>query len=254
MLATRFRDKGFLLIVLTLLAFGIGSAPACGQDGDESAGMKEMIVKTTEDFDVTGDGSNAAWQQAAWTPLSRNAAVAEHNYTARIKMLYSETGLYILFDGTDSLLTATLDADYLKLWTEDVFEAFFWTDEQHPVYFEYEISPLGFELPLIIPNFDGSFFGWIPWQYEGERLTRKAVSIQGGPQTSGARIEGWRAEVFVPYALLSPLQNVPPTPGMRWRANFYRVDYDGQKTTYWSWTPVESSFHEYDRFGTITFE
>ena len=109
--------------------------------------------------------------------------------------------------------------------------------------------------PLVTEtNFDGSFFGWIPWQYEGERLTRKAVSIRGGPPAPGGRIEGWQAEVFIPYALLKPLQNVPPKPGAHWRANFYRIDYDGEKTTYWSWMPIESSFHEYDRFGTITFQ
>ncbi len=217
----------------------------------------EMTIPTTADFDVTGDGNNPAWQQAEWamlSPLSGPLGAAEHDYATRIKMLYSQTGLYVLFDGEDRALTATLEGDYLKLWTEDVFEFFFWTDEQHPIYFEYEISPLGYELPLIIPNFDGAFFGWIPWQYEGDRVTQKAVAILAGPQTSGAEIEGWRAEVFVPYDLLAPLPNVPPQPGMRWRANFYRIDYDDGKTTYWSWSPIERTFHEYERFGTIIFE
>ena len=249
--ATRRWERGVLTFVLTLIILGIGSTPACGQGG---ARDDPMIVKATDDFDVTGDGSNPAWQQASWTTLGRHATVAGHGYTTRAKMLYSSTGLYVLFDGTDSLLTATLDADYQKLWTEDVFEVFFWTDEQYPVYFEYEVSPLGFELPLIIPNLDGSFFGWIPWQYEGPRKTRKATSIVGGVRSSGARIEGWRAEVFIPYVLLAPLQNVPPEPGVRWRANFYRIDYDGGKTTYWHWKPIETSFHEYSRYGTISFE
>jgi hypothetical protein len=222
--------------------------PVAGQD----AGM-HLTIPATADFDVTGDGSDPAWERAAWTPLSvrRDGGLG---YATRFKMLYSETGLYILFDGADRRLIATLEGDYLKLWNEDVYEFFFWTDEAHPLYFEYEISPLGYELPLIIPNFDGTFFGWIPWQYDGERLTRKAVAILGGPQTSGAEIEGWRAEVFVPYALLAPLPNVPPQPGTRWRANFYRIDYDDGQTTYWSWSPIAQTFHEYERFGTITFE
>jgi len=246
----------FVLVVMGLQAC---KAPASDQQVssdqpviEEETGM-QMTIPTTADFDVTGDGTNPAWEIAEWARLEIRRD-GGHGYATRIKMLYSQTGLYVLFDGEDRVLTATLEGDYLKLWTEDVFEFFFWTDEQHPIYFEYEISPLGYELPLIIPNFDGDFFGWIPWQYEGDRVTQKAVVILGGPQESGASIEGWRAEVFVPYDLMAPLPNVPPQPGMRWRANFYRIDYDDGKTTYWSWSPIDKTFHEYERFGTIIFE
>ena len=144
--------------------------------------------------------------------------------------------------------------DFLNLWTEDVFEFFLWPDERVPVYFEYEISPLGYELPILVPNLDGYHLGWRPWHYEGARKTQKATSIIGGPKESGASVESWKAEVFVPYAVLKPLQNVPPEPGARWRANFYRVDYDEGRTTSWSWTKVGSSFHEYQKFGTLVFE
>ena len=169
-------------------------------------------------------------------------------------MLYSKSGIYVLMDASDELLTATMREDFLNLWTEDVFEVFLWTDERYPVYFEYEISPLGYELPIIIPNFEGKFLGWRPWNYKGDRKTRKAVTIVGGRQQSGAKIQGWKAELFFPYELLRPLQNVPPKPGTRWRANFYRVDYDGGEQTAWDWARVGPSFHEYKKFGTLVFE
>ena len=116
-------------------------------------------------------------------------------------------------EGTDRKLTATMTDDFMDLWNEDVFEVFLWTDERYPVYFEYEISPFNHELPILIPNFGGQFLGWRPWHYERDRVTRKATSIIGGPKESGATIEGWRAEFFFPYALLRPLQNVPPKAG-----------------------------------------
>src|SRR5690606_5116958 len=178
----------------------------------------------------------------------------EHDYTARFKMLYSNKGVYVLFDGTDETLTATMQEDFLNLWTEDVYECFFWTDEKHPVYFEYEISPLGYELPILIPNLDGTFLGWRPWNYEGDRKIQKAVSATGGPNESMAKVRGWRAEVFIPYELLKPLGNVPPKPGTKWRANFYRVDYDGGETTGWDWARVGPSFHEFQKFGTLVFD
>jgi hypothetical protein len=89
--------------------------------------------------------------------------------------------------------------------------------------------------------------------YDRERRTRKATSVLGGPKQSQASIQGWRAEFFIPYALLTPLQNVPPKPGTIWRANFYRMDYDGEKVSQWEWARVGNGFHEYEKFGQLVF-
>ena len=213
----------------------------------------EARVPKTDDFQVTGDGSNPAWKRAVWVALNRRSGAA-HPYSARFKALYSETGIYFLFDGSDKTMTASMKSDFQDLWKEDVFEVFLWTDEKYPVYFEYEISPLNKELPIIIPNFGGKFYGWRPWHYEGARKTQKAVKLRGGTAKTGSAIEGWSAEVFIPYDLLKPLQNVPPTSGTRWRANVYRVDYDDGKVSQWDWARVGPSFHEYKKFGTLIFE
>ena len=211
-----------------------------------------LSVKAADDFQISGTGEHASWQKSGWTPLRRRQPDG-HPYESRFKMLYSSTGLYFLMEGTDRKLTATMTEDLMDLWNEDVFEVFLWTDDRYPVYFEYEISPLNRELPILIPNFGGHFLGWRPWHYEGDRLTRKATSTMAGPKTSHASIEGWRAEFFIPYKLLTPLQNVPPGPGTVWRANFYRVDYDDGRSTQWEWAQVGKSFHEYQKFGDLLF-
>jgi Carbohydrate family 9 binding domain-like len=220
--------------------------------GGKAAARPRLVVKATDDFEVTGAGEHAAWKQVEWTPLRRRQPET-HPYDTRFKMLYSPTGLYFLMEATDKKLTATMTEDFMDLWNEDVFEVFLWTDERYPVYFEYEISPFNHELPILIPNFGGQFLGWRPWHYDKDRVTRKATSIIGGPKQSGAAIEGWRAEFFFPYALLKPLQNVPPKPGTRWRANFYRMDYDDGKRAQWEWSPVGETFHDFEHFGEIEF-
>ncbi len=238
----------------------------------------QLTVKHCDDFEVTGQGDATAWQRTQWVELQRRP-LAVHDYTARFKILYSDLGVYVLFDGSDHRLTATLQEDFLDLWNEDVYECFFWTDESQPLYFEYEISPLGFELPILIPNLDGQFLGWRPWHYDGDRKTRKRVSASGGANEPHAKVSHWRAEVFIPFELLKPLQNVPPKSGTRWRANFYRVDYDpltsdpaqreskpeqpkpvdtqpaiAKPVSQWDWSRVGPSFHEYQKFGTLIFE
>jgi hypothetical protein len=222
------------------------------QAAGQGPGVPRLSVKPVDDFEVNGAGDHASWRQAEWTALRKRQANG-HPYDTRFKVLYSKTGLYFLMEGTDKKLTATLDQDFMDLWNEDVFEVFIWPDERHPIYLEYEISPLNHELPILVPNFGGQYLGWRPWHFERDRLTRKATTVIGGPKQPQAAIEGWRAEFFIPYALLKPLQNVPPKEGTVWRANLYRMDHDGGTTTQWDWAPVGPSFHEYEKFGELHF-
>lgn len=213
----------------------------------------ELRVRPVEDFELTGAGDAAAWSSVPWTPLRRRQADG-HPYEARFKIAYSKTGLYVLMDGTDRKLTTTGLPDNGNLWLEDVVEAFFWPDESVPVYFEYEISPLNAELPILVSNNRGTFMGWLPWHFANDRRTRKATVVKGGAKVPGGSAHGWSAEFFIPFALLRGLRSMPPAPGTRWRGNFYRIDHDDGKTTQWDWAPVGPSFHEYEKYGVLIFE
>lgn len=222
----------------------------------KSEAANEYTVVRTADFTVTGDGSHANWEKAAWMPLTqRRPSEIDESRVTRAKVMYSDTGVYCLFDCMDKKITATMQADFMDLWIEDVVEVFFWTDESIPFYFEYEISPLNFELPIMISNRDGELLRWQPFHYEPNRHTQHATAIQGGEKKNGAEIKGWTAEFFIPYKLLSPLRNVPPQSGARWRANFYRMDYDDQGVNRnWSWCLTGRNFHDYPNFGSLLFE
>jgi hypothetical protein len=213
-----------------------------------ASGQGQLLVKKTKDFELNGRGDAPEWNTTNWITLEKRSGQA--NYSTRVKMLYSESGIYVLFSNQDNKITATFREDFENLWTEDVVEAFFWTDERDPVYFEYELSPLNYELPIIIPNLEGSFYGWRPWHYDGARKTRHATHVF---KDHNGLTQEWTAEFFIPYALLQPLRNVPPSSGSQWRANLYRVDHDNEYSA-WSWTKVKTNFHDYKNFGIIRFE
>ena len=221
--------------------------------GADAPARKTLKVGRTDDFEITGDGSAASWKKATWEPLVPRGTKLREDIT-QVKVLYSPKGLYCLMQGTDRKVTSTMQEDFADLWKEDVFEVFLWPDEKTRLYFEYEISPLGYELPILVPNFNGKFLGWRPWHYEADRKIKKATTVQRGSKSSGSNVSGWTAEFFIPYALLTPLQNVPPQPGARWRANFYRMDYDDGQTASWDWSRVGPSFHEIENFGVLVFE
>ena len=211
-----------------------------------------VLIKKCQDFNITGDGLSEPWKITQWITLVQQQENTS-SYSTKVKTLYSETGIYFLFSCEDNKLTSTMKADNLNLYEEDVVEVFLWTDENFPVYFEYELSPLNFELPIIVPNNKGTFLGWLPWHYEGDRKTRHATSVTGGTKESGSIVSGWIAEFFIPYKLLTPLSRVPPLSGTRWRANMYRIDYDNGIVPF-SWQKTDKTFHDYNKFGTFIFE
>ncbi len=227
------------LFLTLLLAAGVAFAES-----------KTLTVFKTADFDLNGQGTQAAWERASWEPLT---AAGRRPELSRFKILYSTTGIYVLFQGADKKVTASKTEDFSELWLEDVFEAFFWPDEKTPIYLEYAISPLGRELPMLVPNLDGKFQGWLPWGYKEGRKARKATTVQGGQKKTGSPAGGWTAEFYLPFDLFRPLQNVPPAAGSEWRANFYRIDYD-EGTSNWTWSPIVTKFHDPKRFGTLKFQ
>jgi hypothetical protein len=207
-----------------------------------------LVVKPTANFEVTGKGDAPEWNNAKWVSLERRKGSGR--YATQAQLLHSPTGIYALFSCEDAKITATFQADFANLWTEDVVEIFFWPDESTPLYFEYELSPLNRELVLLVPNLNGDFLGWTPWNYDGERRVHHAVNVMR--DKSGKPVK-WTAEFFIPYAVLKPLQNVPPDKGTEWHMNMYRIDHD-QESTSWAWKPIEKNFHDYRRFGRIRFE
>jgi hypothetical protein len=247
MKTNKFFFKRLSLLLFVLTCYNITSCLQAGNPVDNW-----ITIKKCNDFKVKGDGASETWKNTEWIDIVQQGP-DKSPYHTKVKVLYSEQGIYFLFDCIDKKLTSTIKEDFQNIYKEDVVEVFFWTDENYPVYFEYELSPLNYELPIIVPNFNGNAHGWLPWHYEGDRRTQHETSIKGGEKESGAEVNGWMAEFFIPYKLLSPLNNIPPVSGTKWRANMYRIDYDNG-ITYFTWQKIVKSFHEYDKYGTFIFE
>ncbi len=220
---------------------------------DKQSENESLLVRKCQDFSFTGEGINPEWDKASWHQLSK-LDPGGNEYKSKFKIMYSTTGIYLLFYGRDNQITTTFNKDFDDLFKGDVFEVFFHPDKKTPLYIEYEINQLEKELILIIPNLNGKFYGWVPWHYENERRVIKKISVEGGSMETGSKIKSWSAELFFSYQLFSPLSNVPPISGTRWNANFYRLDYDSGKMIKWAWSPIKQSFHEFEKYGTIQFE
>ncbi len=208
-------------------------------------------IAAADDFALSGRGDHPAWSTAV--PYTLPLVQGVSAYATEVRALYSPTGLYVLFDCEDSILTADLTEPFSDLYTQDVVEVFLKPEEGLPVYFEYELSPLDVELALMMVAHENGRHGWLPFHYDGARRTRHATAIRGR-QASGAACTGWSAEMFIPYALLLGLPGLPPKSGHVWRVNFCRLDYDGATDARWALAhSPEEGFHATRAYDTLQF-
>ncbi|MCW3106564.1 MAG: hypothetical protein JWQ09_1070 [Segetibacter sp.] len=224
--------------------------------GKGLASVDSLIVLKCNDFDVTSKGNNSEWDKAKWNNLSKLDS-GGRNYESKFKILYSETGIYLLFYGEDDKITTKEYKDFDAIYNGDVFEVFFHPAPKIPVYFEYEINQLNKEFILMLSRTNHQAFSWTP-KYpsdENRKPIKKRVEVTGGKIEVDGLIKTWSAELFFPYAILGLLPNVPPASGTIWNANFCRLDYDSGKMIKYSWSPaIQTSFHELDKFRSIKFE
>jgi hypothetical protein len=195
-----------------------------------------------------------SWDNLQWQNLSR-VGLGKSTYKTAFKIASSQTGLYVLVSCEDKKISCTDLKDFHDIYNEDVVEIFLWPNEKQALYFEYEISPLGVELPLLVPNHNGDFMGWLPWHYEGARKIRKMVTVDGGKQAPASSIRGWTVQMFIPFVLFRGLGAMPPGKGAVWKANVCRMDYDLFPVSHWTWSKGTSdTFHNFRQFGSFVFE
>lgn len=256
-----------VLAGITALSLVVLTQPGLFAQSEPAPTGNILKVKSTTDFAVTGDGSSGSWKNTDWNILPQHSSKTlldagwnispqatagnDIQYETLFKVLYSGKGIYCLFKCEDSIITATFKEDFLNLFNEDVVEVFLRPDVSIPLYFEYELSPLNFELPILIVNNKGKASGWRPFQYRGARKIIHAVNIQN-KNPANNRVT-WTAEIYIPFALLEAMGNVPPKKGAQWRANFYRIDYD-RNPVYSGWQLTRGSFHDPEKFGVLEFE
>lgn len=199
-------------------------------------------------FEIDGAGTNASWNATNWVNLIQLDS-SSLQYPSKFKILYADSGVYVLFSGVDKKITSPYKNDFEDLFRADVFEVFFHPELSTPIYLEYEINAYNVELVLLVPNLSKKTFGWAPWKYTGNKKVVKKVKVH----EQNNEMYKWTAELYFPFKLFIPLQNLDVKKGTCWNANFYRLDYDDTKMVKWAWSPIVKSFHEFEKYGVIQF-
>ena len=208
----------------------------------------ELTLKQVPTFSISDSFNTKPWDSISWTPLCKSFGTL--TFDTRFKATWCEKGIYFLIDCEDTEFSCSGNlTDFDDIYTEDAVEVFLQPDPRQALYLEHEVSPYNKELTLLVPQDHGTFMGWIPWKYTGDRKIQHR--IYHNPNS-----KNWSAEIFIPFILMTGMAHTPPQKGSTWHANICRLDYaDPASYTLWSWRQMTSNtFHNLKDFGMLHFE
>ncbi|MEO8042475.1 MAG: carbohydrate-binding family 9-like protein [Acidobacteriota bacterium] len=230
-------------LVLIAVAFSCLAAAVYGQGMTTS---KVKIHHTAKDFPVS-DLGHRAWKDGDELKIATywNGAEAPSARRFEVRMLWSDTGLYVRFEAaqTEELVVSEkpqLGKKTMRLWDRDVCELFLAPDANEPRrYAEFEIAPTGEWLDLMVD-----------WTKDEPRDWEYASGME-----SAARIEPGRVTMAmkIPWAAFAK----KPKVGDVWLGNLFRAVGSGETRGYLAWSPTltkEPQFHVPKKFGELLFK
>lgn len=196
-------------------------------------------ARIESDFKPDADLGKPAWKNAApvYIECQTQNYAAMPELATEVRALWSDRFLYLSYASPYTKLTQFLPADVTRermgLWERDVVEAFIGADPDHINYYkEFQSAPTGekLDLTLELPKKD----------FEWSSGFEVAVKVDG---------KVWRAEWRIP---LTALSSTAPKPGVNWRINLLRCDYEHKAILAWSPT-MSGTFHVPEKFGVLEF-
>ena len=155
-----------------------------------------FCAKTNSTIRIDGTADEDAWKQAAWTDAFCDIEGVHKptpRFETRVKMLWSDTHLYVYAQLNEPDLWATLKQRDAVIFQDNDFEVF------------------------IDPDGDSS------WDIKD---LKTAVAIHGTLNNPNDRDSCWTLEIAFPFNAFSESKvALPPKPGDQWRINFSRVEW-----------------------------
>jgi hypothetical protein len=235
------------------------------------APLSYTCFKTKAYISVDGVLNDTDWQKTQWTTdfidIIGNPTPAPEKQT-RVKMLWSERGLYIGAEIMEDHIWATLKQRDAVIFFDNDFEVFIDPDGDTHEYYELEINALGtlWDLLLAKPYRDRQRVAIDAWDI---RDIKGAVHCAGTINNPDDKDLKWEVEMFIPWDVLSECSQqmtCPPKPNDYWRMNFSRVQWQtevenglylkkiGIPESNWVWSPQGLvAMHYPERWGFVLF-
>ena len=209
-------------------------------------------VKKTMDFELH-EWPDKSWDKSVFYELKDVTNGNPVEKKARVKLLWSEEYLYVLFDVEDDHIWGTYEKNDDPIYEQEVVEIFISFSEMIPKnYLELQFSPKGIKFDGKVSNPTGSrhdsgFNVDVSWDSRLEFKQKISATEDYGSYKAGR----WVTQVKIPVSelLVSELKV-----GNRLRGNLFRIDGYPKQNSYQALVPnLESvpNFHTPKKFATF---
>jgi hypothetical protein len=228
----------------------------------EPAGYK--CHYTAEPIKIDGKLGDPAWQHADKITLfylHNSDRPAPQRTVAR--MLWDDNYIYVAFQCQDDEIYSPFTKNKEHLWEADVVEVFFGPGPQSPVQYEFEFSPKGLLLDLLIRSVDDAGIA------EGLKWHSHAKLAATIDRTPDGQDRSWTVEAAIPLSDFAEFLKLPvgracvpdispatvPAGEVQWYFMMARNDVSkSHKADVATSTSANiGSFHEYQRYLPMRF-
>lgn len=215
-----------------------------------------QIFQAKQPPSLTDSPSAPAWAGANVVELKNFREESQTRQPrALARLLYDGQALYGLFTVADEN-TRCVCREFMDPVYEDSCVELFLQPGGRAGYFNFEFSGGGAALSSFITDptrVPGGFRASTPL------TAAEGAQIQRCGTLPGGEIKGpvsWMLSFRIPWSLITARSGVPaPSPGNRWRGNFYKCGDRTAKPHWAAWSPVDAlNFHLPACFGEMVFE
>ncbi|MFC2158292.1 carbohydrate-binding family 9-like protein [Acidobacteriota bacterium] len=215
------------------------------------------VTRLTSEIKIDARWDKSPWSEVQALPISRYMGdKPAHIPHVQAKVLWDKEAIYVIFRVEDNYVRAVTTRYQGPVYRDSCVEFFFTpgTDISFG-YFNLEVNCGGTAL-FNFQKKPREDVVSIP-----EEDFQKIVIAHTMPKKVEPEIESpvvWAVEYRIPYKILKEYTDVtPPSPGVEWRANFYKCA-DLTSHPHWlTWSPVNfprPNFHLPEFFGTLVFK
>lgn len=205
---------------------------------------------------IDGDLAKELWRTCPARDLADVATGAPPAQGTTVRTRWDDTHLLVAFSAVDDDIWGTYREHDDPLYEEEVVEVFLDPAGTGGTYFEFEVSPHGVTFDALVvnrarPGEPARDLTTLPaWDCAGWEV---AVRVRGELDTRRRVSEGWDVEMAIPLRALAP-PRLPPRPGDRWGANFFRIDRGADGDEYSAFAPTgKVDFHVPGSLGVLEF-
>jgi hypothetical protein len=205
---------------------------------------------------VDGRLGEAVWRQVPTIAGFRFVdGIGEPRLPTEVRACWDDHYLYLGFVCVDTNIWGTLRERDDPVWQEEAAEAFLSSGDDLTRYFEFNFSPHNtvFDAAIQCPESGDRrmMSADVSWNCDG---LLSAVQVVGTIDDQSDVDDKWTVEAALPFSQIGRGGRTPAD-GERWRANFYRIDREGEGE-FSCWSPTLSeppNFHVPGKFGHVVF-